>query len=512
MDRKRVLLVGLNAPPSLSDYLVIEVRGLCDPKSHQLLAAAPLYEYEGIVIYPRSYSHFMFGSASKFSELPSELVELKHENNRQDIDNAFDWHVRSNELSAAIAAGTKVIWLATPDKRVTFFRDRSLYLGYVHRTPQQELNSSPLYEKTSAKLSINRSIPTFNEYFEAIKDVSWNLCWESRSEHANLAMTPEGYCLGKELSLEQGMAWLLTPPPSTEAVAKLVQCIARMTRSDIPQVGTERSSAPVPDRSRLKNVFTLALKRCIEATFDQGKWLGLGYLTDSVDLVERHPRLLRSLSWGDPDYGQRIFEVLPRMLGDNMENLAVIERYTGLSTWLRENDPATHAQLYSGTVVDPTSSITPTMVASAEREEVTDIEQPDRADVFISHASEDKSEIGRPLAVELERRGFKVWFDEASLRLGDSLSRSIDQGLAKCRYGVVILSPSFFRKEWPQRELAGLVAREVRGTKVILPVWHCISASEIAEYSPVLADKLGVSTAHGINVVADQIESVLRGR
>ena len=86
-------------------------------------------------------------------------------------------------------------------------------------------------------------------------------------------------------------------------------------------------------------------------------------------------------------------------------------------------------------------------------------------DVFISHAWEDKETIARPLAKALEAKGLKVWFDEFTLTVGDRLRRSIDRGLAGCRYGIVILSPHFFAKEWPQKELDGLVQRENRGRR-----------------------------------------------
>ena len=97
-------------------------------------------------------------------------------------------------------------------------------------------------------------------------------------------------------------------------------------------------------------------------------------------------------------------------------------------------------------------------------------------DIFISHAWEDKKTIARPLAQALLEIGLKVWYDKFILKLGDSLRRSIDHGLSKSRYGIVILSPHFFEKEWPQRELDGLVAREVSSGKVILPIWHFTSA------------------------------------
>lgn len=113
-------------------------------------------------------------------------------------------------------------------------------------------------------------------------------------------------------------------------------------------------------------------------------------------------------------------------------------------------------------------------------------------DLFISHASEDKEEFVRPLASALERFGIRAWYDEYTLNLGDSLSRSIDSGLANSDYGVVILSPAFIAKRWPEYELRGLTAREMSGKKVILPVWHNISREEVLRFSPPLADKLAV--------------------
>ena len=91
--------------------------------------------------------------------------------------------------------------------------------------------------------------------------------------------------------------------------------------------------------------------------------------------------------------------------------------------------------------------------------------------VFISHASEDKEALVRPLAVTLQSFGISVWYDEFSLQLGNSLSRSIDKGLAGSQFGLVVISPHFIAKPWPEYELRGLVSREIREDRVILPIW-----------------------------------------
>jgi hypothetical protein len=117
-------------------------------------------------------------------------------------------------------------------------------------------------------------------------------------------------------------------------------------------------------------------------------------------------------------------------------------------------------------------------------------------DAFISHASEDKDEFVRPLAEKLVAAGLSIWYDEFELTVGDSLRKSIDHGLANSRFGIVVLSPSFFAKNWTEYELNGLVTREMAdGSKVILPLWHHVSKDDVRQYSPSLADKVALNTA-----------------
>lgn len=134
-------------------------------------------------------------------------------------------------------------------------------------------------------------------------------------------------------------------------------------------------------------------------------------------------------------------------------------------------------------------------------------------DVFVSHASEDKAEIVRPLAQALQAAGLRVWYDEFELRIGDSLRRKIDMGLARSRFGVVVFSKSFFAKGWTNYELDGLVTRAVSGEQVLLPIWHNVTKQEVINYSPSLADKVARSTAtHTVEEIAAEIADVIHGR
>lgn len=131
--------------------------------------------------------------------------------------------------------------------------------------------------------------------------------------------------------------------------------------------------------------------------------------------------------------------------------------------------------------------------------------QRSQVELFISHASEDKVDFVRPLAEAL-KISFGVWYDEYELTLGDSLLRKINAGLATCDYGVVVLSPSFFKKEWPQAELDGLLALEQPNRKVILPIWKDIDKVGVADFSPILAGRLAVRASDGIDRVVEEIK------
>ena len=124
--------------------------------------------------------------------------------------------------------------------------------------------------------------------------------------------------------------------------------------------------------------------------------------------------------------------------------------------------------------------------------------------LFLSHASEDQPEFVRPLAEALSQ-DFKVWYSEYELTIGDRLLAKIDEGLRTCDYGIVVLSPFFFAKRWPREELEGLFQLETTERKVILPIWKDVSESEVRDFSPILASRIGADARAGITKIVEDI-------
>ncbi len=92
-------------------------------------------------------------------------------------------------------------------------------------------------------------------------------------------------------------------------------------------------------------------------------------------------------------------------------------------------------------------------------------------DVFICHASEDKSQVVIPLIRAFKKAGISYWYDEAQIKWGDSITKKVNDGLNMSRYVIVVLSPAFLKKSWPQREFNAALNLEASSGEVkVLPL------------------------------------------
>ncbi|HEY5524241.1 MAG TPA: abortive infection family protein [Clostridium sp.] len=95
-----------------------------------------------------------------------------------------------------------------------------------------------------------------------------------------------------------------------------------------------------------KDRLIYALTLAIEAKFDVSDWTKLAYEIDEVKAIENHSRLLRSLSWRDPDYTQNIIEVLKK-IGRGSGKLVEIAEYINLEEWLKNKRADLYDELYN---------------------------------------------------------------------------------------------------------------------------------------------------------------------
>jgi hypothetical protein len=181
----------------------------------------------------------------------------------------------------------------------------------------------------------------------------------------------------------------------------------------------------------------------------------------------------------------------------NAGNLAVGPRAKAISIGTREPAYAPPPEPVATRSVEETDS--------SGRRALEDCEW----DAFISHASEDKPFVA-PLARALQRRGLRIWYDDVSLGVGNSLRESIDFGLIRSRYGIVVFSRHYFSKDWTRQEVNGLLSREVGGVRVVLPIWHNVSPADVLRFSPILADRVAARSSEDLETVVAKLERAIR--
>ncbi len=131
-------------------------------------------------------------------------------------------------------------------------------------------------------------------------------------------------------------------------------------------------------------------------------------------------------------------------------------------------------------------------------------------DAFISHAVEDKIPIANELCARLEQAGLRIWYSGKELGVGDSIEKTIENGLHRSRYGIVILSPTYLAKNWTIREFYTLLAKEIEEHKVILPVLYNITPDELKQRDLLMADRFAVNAEQGIDHIVERLVREMR--
>jgi hypothetical protein len=134
------------------------------------------------------------------------------------------------------------------------------------------------------------------------------------------------------------------------------------------------------------------------------------------------------------------------------------------------------------------------MAPLARKAEEQARQHPERRDLFLCHAWEDRNGCATELFDLLKANDAAVWFSERDVGLGKSLLREIDRGLVTCRIGIVLVTPalltSLAAEGIADKELSALLA-----TDRVIPVAHGTSFDALRDVSPLLASRSGLDTA-----------------
>src|SRR5262249_20256391 len=92
--------------------------------------------------------------------------------------------------------------------------------------------------------------------------------------------------------------------------------------------------------------------------------------------------------------------------------------------------------------------------------------------VFLSHTSIDKPFVEK-LAGDLKRIGINVWFDKWEIKIGESITWKIEEGIRENEYLAIVLSPEALNSDWVKCELSAAWVKQMQRRRVVvLPILY----------------------------------------
>jgi hypothetical protein len=131
-----------------------------------------------------------------------------------------------------------------------------------------------------------------------------------------------------------------------------------------------------------------------------------------------------------------------------------------------------------------------------------------RPDLFICHSFKDER-FSEKLATDVKDAGFKAWFAELEMGIGDSITDKIGKAINTSGLFAIVLSPDSVKSSWCRRELKEALERELNRRKVfVLPILY--KKCRIPHF---LRDKLRVDMGgrayrRGLSMVIDRLREM----
>lgn len=125
---------------------------------------------------------------------------------------------------------------------------------------------------------------------------------------------------------------------------------------------------------------------------------------------------------------------------------------------------------------------------------------PERRDLFLCHAWDDRQGAAKELCNLLVKHGATVWFSEYDVALGTSLLTEIDKGLRNSRVGVVLVTPAMLKTLDAATGIASKELSALLATDRVIPVAHGTDFDALRDVSPLLGARSGLTTSAALSL------------
>lgn len=195
------------------------------------------------------------------------------------------------------------------------------------------------------------------------------------------------------------------------------------------------------DSSERKKVAVIT--KYVVETFSESDWLSLGQITGGLKSISDHPRLLRSLSFGDDDYPYCAGEVLGAIFDSDSSLIPEIIDHFDIDLWYQQKEPEKYLRVFS-----------PAAVKSA------DFWKEGYLRAFVSHLSSNRARMSA-LKASLSNWGVSAFIAHEDIKATREWREEVEAGLETMDVLVAVVEPGFRDSDWCAQEVGYALGRKV---------------------------------------------------
>lgn len=183
--------------------------------------------------------------------------------------------------------------------------------------------------------------------------------------------------------------------------------------------------------------------RYITQNFSEANWLEIGQITGLLDEINSHPRLLRSMSFGDDDYDYCVAEILEKIFKEHPEMIEIIVDHFDIDLWYQAKEPKKFERIFG--------SLSKGMA---------DFWSERYLRVFISHLSSNKAKV-QILANALQVWGLETFVAHEDIEPSREWMIEVEKGLNTMDVLIAVVEPGFKESNWCDQEVGYALGRGV---------------------------------------------------
>jgi len=195
------------------------------------------------------------------------------------------------------------------------------------------------------------------------------------------------------------------------------------------------------DSTQRKKV-TVIHKYVLES-FSEGDWYTLGQLTGSLDLIQNHPRLLRSMSFGDEDYNYCVSEVINKICEENPEHIETIIDQYDIDIWYEQKEPKRYRKIFGKTI-----TIT------------SDFWEKGYLRAFVSHLAKNQKQV-TSLKARLEMWGISSFVAHKDIEPSREWMQETEKAMATMDILIAVVEPGFKESDWTDQEVGYALGKNI---------------------------------------------------